>query len=248
MIVPATERKQRDVGSNIMKTKFNIIKQLSDFELVEGIKSCLNNSNELYDCAILLKENNNFSVSISLLILSVEELMKSFALFQILVSEIDDREIYRDVFESTDLHSSRHNFALFFNEFFKIFDFNELKELENHTEENVQNIVIEKINIESVIENVDKEKSTFKNWFSHANTNKNKGLYVAYNKKWFSPNRLNPKDFEIAHNETDLIRNILTDFLTNFVSKDDEEIKAIVLKLKIFIKKYKSKVGIEPTT
>ena len=234
-----------------MKTKFNIIKELSDFELVEGIKSCLDNSNELYNSAILLKENNNFSVSISLLILSVEELMKSFALFQMMVSEIEDRETYRDIFESSDLHSSRHNFALFFNEFLKSFDFNELKELDklyNHTEESVQNILVEKINLENVIENVDKEKTTLKNWFSHANNNKNKGLYVAYNKKWFSPNRLNERDFKIAHNETELIRNILTEFLSTFVSKENDEILDIVKKLKEFIKKYKLKVGIESTT
>ncbi|GEP50186.1 hypothetical protein FNO01nite_08580 [Flavobacterium noncentrifugens] len=129
-----------------MKTKFDNIKILTIPSMLEGIKFCFENSTNIYESALILKEQNKISVSMSLLVLSVEELMKAFALFQIMASESDEeKEVYRGIFEG-NLHSNRHDFALFFNEFFKTFDMNDPDFDHNN------------INVIQVVSNVENEK------------------------------------------------------------------------------------------
>jgi AbiV family abortive infection protein len=55
--------------------KFNKIKNLSNLEIVNGLELCYINSNELFESALILKKNKNFGISISLMILSIEELV-----------------------------------------------------------------------------------------------------------------------------------------------------------------------------
>lgn len=60
--------------------KFDEIKNLSNLEIVNGIELCYENSNDLFESALKLKDTKSYGISISLMILSIEELRKLFFL------------------------------------------------------------------------------------------------------------------------------------------------------------------------
>ncbi len=194
-----------------MKTKFDDIKKLPDKKLIEGIRLCYENSDNLFKSALALRRNRKYSVATSILILSLEELVKASTLFNILLSDDEVKETFRDIFESNDLHKSRHGFALFMNEYLKTLNLKKLikADIQFDTPQDLSTFLQSKVNFDKIFKNVDKEKKTLNNWFSHANDRKNNGLYVAYNNKWFTPNRINQKEFEKALKETKKIRSDL---------------------------------------
>jgi len=191
-----------------MKTKFDDIKNLSDKKLIEGIRLCFENSDNLFKSALVLRRNKRYSVGTSILILSLEELVKASTLFNILLSDDAEKETFRDIFESNDLHKSRHRFALFMNEYLKTINLKKLMktDIQFDNPQDLSTFLQTKINFNKISENIDKEKKNLNNWFSHANARKNNGLYVAYNNKWHTPNRINQKEFEKSLKETKKIR------------------------------------------
>ena len=220
--------------------KFDLIKKLSNLELIKGIEFCCSNSNELFESALILKSQKKFGTSISLAILSIEEIIKAQTLFTIMTLEDSERENCRELFESTDLHKSRNKFALFFNELFKLINNAEIKVLEvnfNGNEEHLAEYLLKERVLEQGFINTEKEKATSKNWFSHAHQTKNNGLYVDYNKKWFSPKRFTEKDCEKAFNEIDLIKKNIS-FTLEFMINNQNNIDDIVTELKGFAQKF----------
>lgn len=210
-----------------MKLKFNTVKKLTDTQLIEGIRYSLQNSNELYNSALILKDSNIFGTSISLLVLSIEESIKALSLFYILISKGDDeKEEFRKLFDTKDLHKSRHDFALIFNEFLKLF---KPFELVNDNDEQIDvfmSRLICKIDegkevLYERISNEDNNKSG--NWLLQANTDKNKGLYVGFDNKWLLPNKLTEQDFIKVYNESQFIRSHVSIILSIFVEKNDED-------------------------
>lgn len=219
--------------------KFERIKNLSNLEIINGIEFCYQNSNDLFKSALKLKETKSFGISISLIILSVEELIKSFSLFQLMILEKEEKEIFRDIFESNNLHKSRNKLALFFNEIYKITKSEQIVELEKkHNGEDkylAEYLISEKI-IQRSILNTEKEKNTSKNWFSHANTFKNNGLYVEYNKKWFSPKRFTEKDCLNSEKEILLLKRSISEII-EYIIRNKENLDVIIEELKEFKQK-----------
>lgn len=225
-----------------MKTKFDNIKKLSNKKLFEGIKYCFDNSNDLYSSALALKRNKKYSVATSILTLSIEELVKSLTLFIVLISEPEEREIFRDVFESNDLHKSRHGFALFMNEYLKAVNLKKIVKanIQLETPEELSAYLQTKIDFNKIASNVEKEKKTFNNWFDQANERKNAGLYVAYNNKWFIPTRINEKEFSKALKETKKIRTDLSLILNYLFSIDNNDLSKFIVLMKQTMKQFEA--------
>lgn len=219
--------------------KFDKIKILSNSELIKGIDYCYSNSNDLLECAIILKNERKFGTSISCIILSIEELIKAYTLFMIMILEDGEKEACRDIFESNDLHKSRNKFALFYNEIFKLINREEIENLETTSNRN-DNYLADYIQKAQILEksllNNEKEKQTSKNWFSHAHQKKNEGLYVDYNKKWFSPKRLTIKDSEKAFEEIHFIKKFISETL-DYMMCNQDNIDNLIMELKEFKKK-----------
>jgi AbiV family abortive infection protein len=219
--------------------KFDKIKILSNSELIKGIDYCYSNSNELLESALILKKEGKFGTSISCVILSIEELIKAYTLFMIMILEDGEKEACRDIFESNDLHKSRNKLALFYNEIFKLINREEIENLEITSNRN-DNFLADYIQKEQILEksllNTEKENQTSKNWFSHAHQKKNEGLYVDYNKKWLFPKRLTIKDSEKAFEEIVFIKKFISETLEFMISNQDN-IDNLIMELKEFKKK-----------
>lgn len=219
--------------------KFDIIKNLPNSELVKGIDYCYSNSNELFESALKLMNEEKFGIAISCIILSIEELIKAYTLFMLMVMENEEKEGCRDIFESNDLHKSRNKFALFYNEIFKLIDREEIEKLEIDSSRD-DDYLAEYIKKEKILEkslvNTEKEKQTSKNWFSHAHQKKNDGLYVDYNKKWLTPKRISKRDCEKAFKEIDFVQKFICETL-EFMIGNKDNIDNLVLELKEFKRK-----------
>jgi hypothetical protein len=141
-----------------------------------------------------------------------------------MVSEEDEKDIYKDIFESNDLHKSRNKLALFFNEMYKITNREKIIELEkihNGDDKYLSEYFISEKLIDNTILNTEKEKQTSKNWFSHAHTFKNNGFYVEYNKKWFSPKRFTEKDCLNAEKEVLLLKNSFSEMIEYMIQNKE---------------------------
>lgn len=207
--------------------KFDKIKELPDEILVDGIKHCMDNSKELFSSALILKRNKKIGIAHSLLILSLEELIKAISIFNILVSGQDVKETMREIFESKNLHQSKHNFALFFNEYLKMINPKKIIKVDldfDNPKEFSKNI-LEKFDWEKLFKNVDIENAKIDNWFKEANKKKNIGLYVDFNNSWCTPKRIEEIDLLNALKETKNIRKKISPFLEQFVMYDEEQIK-----------------------
>jgi AbiV family abortive infection protein len=235
-----------------MKTKFESIKTLSNKSLIDGIRHCFDNSNNLFDSAIVLKRNKKFGVATSILILSIEALIKSLSLLNMLVSDNDDKEMVKEIFESKDLHKNRLEFALFMNVYLQSVNFEKIGQAieSNENPEDFLSSFFSETNMTKIFNKVEKEKQTLNNWFSHANENKNLGLYVAFNNnKWYTPDKITSEDFKKSLKETKSIRKKLSFLIAGILSIEDEiDLNNVITMIQKNIKLYVLKAGIEPTS
>jgi AbiV family abortive infection protein len=214
--------------NNLMKTKFENLKNLSFNKVIEGCNLCFKNSDNLYSCALALKRNKKYGVAISLLILSVEELMKSYALFGLLLFGTDEKLMMKDIFESNEMHKKRLDFALMINELFKSVNLENIGNQKDKMDTSTKllefaNKINNKIDIKKISNNIDQEKKTFNNWFAQANNKKEDGFYVAYNNKWHNPTDIKEDAFIKALNETKIIRNDISKIMNAILSIDEKE-------------------------
>ncbi|GEP50185.1 hypothetical protein FNO01nite_08570 [Flavobacterium noncentrifugens] len=72
---------------------------------------------------------------------------------------------------------------------------------------------------------------------------KNKGLYVGFNKKWFSPNRVVEKEFNLALKETELIRSAISNILKIVLDQTSEELDITISELQLIKKEVISKIN-----
>jgi len=223
-----------------MKTKFDNIKTLSHKNILEGIRHCSENSDDLYKSSLILKRNKKYGVANSILILSIDELMKCIALFTLLISEPSKRELLREIFESKDLHGRKHEYALFINEYIKLLNRKKLKNLElnYNSPVEVSRALIESIDLSRFTINIEIQIQTLNNWFAQANERKNAGLYVAYNYKWFTPSRINESIFLDSIKETKFLRKNLKPSENMLISINESEIDAFIQTQKLFLNQY----------
>lgn len=207
-----------------MKTKFDSVKQLPNQQLIAGMKLCVENSNDLYNGALALQQKKLYGAATSILILSVEELVKAFGLFNLLITDGDIKDGMKQLFEHKELHKNRHEYAMFMTQYLKHARAKGIKKnnFEYDSPKELSEILLKKINFPLIFKNMDKNMASFNNWFAHANTLKNAGLYVAYSNKWHSPNNITENDFLRSIKETNTIRKDI-----NFIMKFIFELKDI---------------------
>lgn len=215
---------------------FEKLKTLPIDKIFNGIKLSFENSEELYESALLLKDHKKYGVAISVLILSVEEIIKSTSLFAFLI--FDKQDFMKDLFKSNNLHKERLDLALIFSENFKLKDLQKIESINN-------------INFDTteLLEKVKNEKHSFENWFNKAKTLKNDGLYVDFDNKFKSPSKFTEKDFNKSFEYSKEIREPLFLLLSILVNIDIIEFEEVVNAFKVIIKgKSDSHLGIEPST
>lgn len=207
-----------------MAINFNSMKNLSIKEILIGVRYGLNNFLDLYNSALILNKNKKFGIANSLLILSIEELIKAFTLFAMLIAKSEDRIRFKAVFEynNTDednrsLHKKRHEIAKYLKLILSQVNIKKfIGASSNPPQSEIYKIMDKEIDTEQ-IKNI-ASMNFFSKWFDKANETKNNGIYVGYNKKWYFPQFIEEKDFIKSLDETKYLIYVLANSLDNILS------------------------------
>jgi|GEM_PF-1645951 len=186
------------------------LNKLTSDDYQEGYELSLTNGKKHISCATLLSENEEYGFAISHLILGSEELIKAL----ILLYKSSDNSFYSEkIDEIFKYHGTKHEL---FKEMLQVFsnDFfnnwlqniqNKMYGLNSKNKKGVKDskfvdvgLFVPTIYPEAKIE--ENELTFFLNFFkggkeSLANKEKNNGLYVRYNKKWYTPQEFKLEDF-----------------------------------------------------
>jgi AbiV family abortive infection protein len=195
------------------------LSKLDDDRLIEGMNTYYLNAKNLLNTGIELAKNYNYGLAVSLIVLSIEELIKGFAVFQVYMGETRS-EIVDPAFKSNNIHQTRlilasgYNFVFSlinedtiktlvtnsFSENLKNFKFEDPNDLNKIIETIISSITSDKTLIPDNIENeINKEIKNTSNWYYQAKTKKERGMYVDYlNNKWHLPKSIKKEDYEEA--------------------------------------------------
>lgn len=174
--------------------KINRFEQLTPADCLLVYETVKQNSLDHLAIADILAEKGKYGSAITHTVLASEEMTKALILY---VNGIGIRLSNVKGFKSFFYrHTPRHklaNFMIFFNLILK--PMNEL--LQSIKKDN-------NIDKEAINTLLDKHKNTFEDtiddieWWTYADTLKNKGLYVDYRNKTISPSDLKEEDFKLA--------------------------------------------------
>ncbi|OGU39032.1 MAG: hypothetical protein A2X61_00855 [Ignavibacteria bacterium GWB2_35_12] len=218
-----------------MATNFDTMKNLHNDEILIGVRYGLNNFFDLYNSAWLLQKDNKFGIANSILILSIEELIKTYTLMLMLISNIDDREQYKRVFKSSNLHKSRSWVAKYIKKVFKQDSMRKIFETEVYTPSEAYKIIEKEIKPDDIEEIVSKKFPA--KWFDNAYKTKNEGIYVEYDDKWYFPQYIQEKDFLESIEETKFIVFLLAGSLNHLLSISPSEFSDFIYNMKQIIYK-----------
>lgn len=183
--------------------KYSELKGLRKEELYEGSNLALENSKNLLASSKLLESSNNIGHANSLLILSLEEAVKSFILFTHASGIYKNDQILIDVFTK---HKKKHEVWAFIesvNQLMKMFfvEVGKLKVLESQkivrTEE-CGSLLVKEVTgkLKNWVSNKSNPMQEIQEWYNGANSTKNIGLYVDYvDGKWSTPSCLNKEEY-----------------------------------------------------
>lgn len=208
-----------------MKTSYSEILNLSERELLDGMRLCAANSHELFASAELLASQKHFGSATALLVLSVEELVKAYALFLLITDRKTHVENIKVVFQPSrklpSLHKTRLKLSDFINNLIEQLDF-----IEKY------NNLPKNADIEMLYNHL-KPPADFEytqpptarnNWFSQANSLKESGLYVSLNRKtWMSPASKTKGTYLNARDKISTVREMLTYSIESLSRMTDEE-------------------------
>lgn len=189
----------------------NLIK-LSRENTLKGVRLSLKNSEELFNCASILNQNKKYGPALSLLILSIEELIKSLSIFNLII--LRNKIETKNLFSSRNLHKERLDLALIINETLK--------------DEKLTDGEMTREKMELLKINILKEKQNFNNWFEKSKKMKNDGLYVDFSNKFSSPESITENTFLESIDLTKNIREAINQFLKIILTANDDEIDNII--------------------
>jgi AbiV family abortive infection protein len=193
----------------------------------QGINFSKENSDNIYECATILAERNQFGTAISLLILSAEEITKSIALCLeiflgdksevkkiIIDSKIKDKESY--LYNHVDKHKLAKTILSDLYTISEKLEF--LSWFPNKNIKKITNVVIfkdyQKKQVNSVI-----------NSLENYNDLKNKGFYVDNKKgEWLKPSMLSKTDYENCKKDIEMLRGLFSDRINLILLLDDSEL------------------------
>ena len=214
----------------------DILSKFEDDKLLEGIKIFYQNAQELFNAGCCLADKEKFGFAIALTVLSIEELIKAFAIFQVYIGETKPGNI-DPAFRGNNIHKQRLKLAYYYDFIFESIDKSNFENLiiqkfeskDNNVRIDVQskeeiliwvdnqidNIIPavkkELLDLSEYIEdNINNLTENQSNWFSQAQTIKEKGLYTDYiNNNWHVPQNMNKKDYDKAiTNATEIFKKI----------------------------------------
>jgi AbiV family abortive infection protein len=195
-----------------------------------GIEFSKQNSNNLYNSAVLLAGNQFYSPAIPTLVLSAEEIIKSFALcLQIFLgnesevkkiikaSKIKENESYMNN------HLVKHKLASAI-----IIDLNKISPVINFIKLLPLGIFRDVLNVIS-IPNTERTKiDSLLNELNDFNTKKNKGFYVDYKENnWHTPLKFTVQDYNNVLQNVNLLRDIFLPKITQIQNFSDAELANI---------------------
>jgi AbiV family abortive infection protein len=223
-----------------MKIEFNELLKANDRKIFDGLVLCFKNSEDLYKSALTIKRKNKFGTANSLYILSFEELITSIVLLDFLVSEKIERENFRSVFESSNLHKTKHSAAIHIKETIKFIKINSLNPKIDQFNSMDEFIEKKKLSIKRIEKEIDIKNKSVNKWFNEANTYKNKGFYIGYNaNSWSSPEKVTESVFLNSINETKLVRGAIRKQFKMILTLVEQEIPDFIS----FMKEFKIKIS-----
>ena len=168
-----------------MKSDITIFQKLKATQLIEGISISIQNSQSLYEMANLSRLKGNFGLAKSLFILSCEESIKAFALYNTFLFD-DNRDIsliFRNHTEKlTILKEGYHLMKSDTKAMKKAFEqaFTELPNEEDRIVEIRARELYQKY-FHEILNQTDNETiNADRDWWNNANKNKQKGFYVGF--------------------------------------------------------------------
>ncbi len=176
-------------------SKYNI-HNIDNRSLFEGAKLCVRNAANLYEKAISIEDENNYGTSNSLLILSIEEAIKSV----LLMAKSLNLEILFDIEPVLRNHLKKHEQD---REFFTVLLAIKTMLLPFSKKPPIRKFFEIIIELNSLFSKNEKER--FSKWWENANIKKNQGLYVDLKDgEWISPDKTTKEDYftsrDIAYN------------------------------------------------
>lgn len=182
------------------------LEKLKCYELEKGSNYALENSSNLVESAEELAKIGHYGISNSLLILGIEEAIKSYVLYLYSVYGIKDKKLLCDVFSK---HKTKHDvlgFIEFMSELMKIFmdTIDEYRQIENEGALKTEQCGSECLKmITSKLQALTVEPSSnitdIISWYKTANNKKNQGFYVDYiNQNWITPSNIKKEDCSVG--------------------------------------------------
>lgn len=197
-----------------------------DQKLLEGMQTYYQNAQDLLDTGRDLVDQDKYGLATALTVLSIEELIKAYATFQVYIGETNPNNI-NPAFEAKNLHKTRLKLASCYNYIFDHINQGVIKDvitgrlesLGSYGKDEFDNTdilmkyvddLIEKINLSVITETIEipdnfeveikETMNDHSNWYSHAQKVKEKGLYADYiDNKWHLPQNMTKEDYEKAY-------------------------------------------------
>jgi len=187
------------------------LKNLSDKEYIEGIKLCIENAQTLFKFGNHARIEGNFGLANSLFILSCEEAIKAFSIYNAIT--IGDGRDISSIFRNHKykLAILKEGYELISSET-KAMDKSfkqakkELPKAGNEEIEKRANELYKKYYNELLEKITEKEIESNREWWDKANMNKQNGFYVGFDGgKWVSPATFSEREVNVTAQKALLI-------------------------------------------
>jgi len=237
---------------------YDLLSKLDEQQQYTGIKAYYLNSLELKNIGISLAQQKKFGLATSVVILSIEELIKAFSVFLVYVGETNPN-IINPTFNAKNVHQSRLKLASAYNFAFGFIDQSRLKKTLNQKKKALSNVEAPsfkntkelmnwvEIQLDILVNSVNQNElgmpliseielnNKFKgytDWYSKAQKIKEKGFYTDYiNNKWHIPQNMTKKDYDEALKYSKITFETIGKPIKKIIETD--ELRRKVLKLSI---------------
>jgi AbiV family abortive infection protein len=220
-------RKTKFIQSKTATKKMDYKKLISldDQTLLKGLETYYLNAQDLLETGRNLADKQKYGIAISLSVLSIEELIKAYAIFQVYLGETNAENI-DPAFKDRKVHKARLKQASYYSHVLSLINQGNFKQeviqeiaLKNNVpkvdfknEKELQEWIVNQtgkfnpIRAQGVKKILEDNASVFteknnhpSNWYLHAQKNKEKGMYADFiDNKWHSPKDMSETNYNEA--------------------------------------------------
>jgi AbiV family abortive infection protein len=108
---------------------YRLLSKLDDHKLLEGMKTYYQNAEDLLETGRDLANQDKYGLATALTVLSIEELIKAYATFQVYIGETNPENINPAFSKVGDIHKTRLKLAYVLNHIFDLINLNMPNEL-----------------------------------------------------------------------------------------------------------------------